>query len=968
MLHRLGARRDLLVTLAVMTLLFVFAITGSRALLASTVHTALEETIASAPGDERVILLQTRLADAQQADAGTELISAALPGSVIHQSVRTPPLPVKEFDGERLTLTTGPQIPDEAELLDGTWPESPGEGALHQGAAEALGLVVGDEITIVAEGQESPLRVTGTWVPTDLSGTLWGQDSPSRTGVDPSAAFAYGPAVVTEDALKATPTTPFVRWLVSAKDLSTDAVRIWRSALPDLPGQMEEAGLTHRGITAAGGLEETLRQAQASLTALAAVTPIPYSLLAVIAVIALWQMFTLLRLQRRPETTIIRARGGTLRTLALWSAAEGAIIAIPAAAAGGLLGRIFGNHPSPWPVVGAVAVGVVTMAVIAGLPAVGAPRLRQVSGRAVVMLIAGAAAFTLWRLLRSGGRTLDVLSISAPALTLVAVAAIGLIAMGPLLGGLARLATHRPSLSPWFEGQLAARRGTQAGVLVLLIVLTATAGLSAAYWGTWQQLRDTSAQVSAGAQVVVSDRMSASGLAELRGLDPVESAAPVFTADYALDDDRGALTAFGPSGFTATSAPPEVLDPGLGALLSGDFFTGPTIQETEVRARVEVAAHPHTKVDFPLDDRTFTFFLLGWNGEVIERIPLGEISTVEEKQETFTAPLPPDGPWQIVAVDTMLDVRANTTDFSVEIEIPGADFSGFTPDILPGPGGEYAATAPLGFTATLTNPDGYFELPGVPRLQRSMYRDDPGPIPIAVTPGWAGPLTPTAIRVSGREVMAEPVAEIPVVPGNPSPAGVLADTGAVAQALLRTGMTTMNVDSAWVSTSDSTATAQTIGESRAEVSDSQWAALSRLMPLLFLAMSGLAVILALPAIGAAAQSELRGRRGEVAIMRAVGMRARIQAGYRRREFGLVFTLAAIIGAAAGTLLAIVLAEPLIRATTPQVSSAVPVLFAVDPLTAAAFGALIAGAGTAVVWWYGRRVGAQAHDPLWREDV
>lgn len=974
---RMRARAELLTVLFVMTALLTLALTGSRAYLEGATASALTQTVAGAEPDDRVALVQTRYVGPEQLDTGSSVIAESLPGAHVWAAIRTPPLPLDGHDGQRLTLTDDSRISSAADLVSGEWPGAPGEMAVHHYAAEQLELSTGDAVTVLVDGEPLELALTGTWLPTDTKDTLWGMDPTSRTGVDPSAAHAFGPALISEETIRQIGSAPFIRWQVLPEGLTPETVTAWQRGVAGLVDELTQAEVSSRGIVVSGGLEATLAQVHESLQAVHAVTPIPYSLLTIIGAIAIWQILSLLRLQRRDETAIVRARGGAVAHFARWSVTEGLLVAVPAAACGAGLSLLFGTGSSPWLIAGLIATGVTLMATAAGWPRRRTPggRLTQVVGTATLALLVGLALFTMWRLLRSGGTLLpgtsriDLLAVIAPAAVLLAAAALSVAVAGPLLGGLARLATRSPGISPTLEARLAARRGVGAGVVVLLVTLTSTAALATTYWGTWQHLRTTSDQVSAGADLVLDERVTARGLQDLRASTGVQGAAAVLRTPYAAAEGDGEITALSPAAYAATSAPDDVFPPGLSKTLGGERLTGPELPGGSVSGEVTAAVTPQMEIISRWADRSIAVSLLVWDGEVLERVDLAKFEATETATpRPFTADLPGPGPWRAVAVDTLLDVRGNPAEFNVSITIDGADFAGFTPDIIAAPGGTYESHDTLGFTAHLMRELADFYRPGVPTLQRFMYAEPGGPVPVAVTPAWPGAQTTTAIRVAGQEIMAEPVAALPVIPGNPSHAGILADAAALTEALLRAGVSHVRADEIWVAANDPGAVALEIGEDRVRVVSSSWASLSILVPTLLLVMAGLALVLALPAIGAAAMSELRTRRAEVAVLRMVGAGPRTQAWYRRREFIFVFALAIAIGGLAGVGLAWSIAEPLIRSTTPQVSAAVPVTLGIDMPAAAAFAAALAGAGTGVLWWYGRRVAAQVRDPLWREDV
>jgi ABC-type antimicrobial peptide transport system permease subunit len=125
--------------------------------------------------------------------------------------------------------------------------------------------------------------------------------------------------------------------------------------------------------------------------------------------------------------------------------------------------------------------------------------------------------------------------------------------------------------------------------------------------------------------------------------------------------------------------------------------------------------------------------------------------------------------------------------------------------------------------------------------------------------------------------------------------------------------------------------------------------------------AGGCVVLALAAIGAVAGAQLRSRRGEVVVLRAIGFGSREQGAIRRRELAFVSIYGAITGLVAGVVVVLVSIAPLARAAVPTAMKSLPTdpLFAplALPVAAAVLAALVAGA-LAV---YGRQVVRQARD-------
>ncbi len=127
---------------------------------------------------------------------------------------------------------------------------------------------------------------------------------------------------------------------------------------------------------------------------------------------------------------------------------------------------------------------------------------------------------------------------------------------------------------------------------------------------------------------------------------------------------------------------------------------------------------------------------------------------------------------------------------------------------------------------------------------------------------------------------------------------------------------------------------------------------------LWIAAAGCAV-LALAAIGAVVGAQLRSRRGEVVVLRAIGLGSREQGAIRRRELAFVAAYGGIAGVLAGGVIVLITIAPLARAAVPNAYVGLPTQplfepFAL-PLALAALGGLIAGA----IAIYGARVTEQA---------
>ncbi len=120
-----------------------------------------------------------------------------------------------------------------------------------------------------------------------------------------------------------------------------------------------------------------------------------------------------------------------------------------------------------------------------------------------------------------------------------------------------------------------------------------------------------------------------------------------------------------------------------------------------------------------------------------------------------------------------------------------------------------------------------------------------------------------------------------------------------------------------------------------------------------------AALLALAALGAVVGAQLRGRSGEVVVLRAIGMGSGQQGRIRRREYTLVIAYGAAIGLAAGLLAAIATIAPLARSAVPEPYPEVRTALMFEPISLAASLAvlLLLVIGSAFV--YGVQVTTQA---------
>jgi ABC-type antimicrobial peptide transport system permease subunit len=127
-------------------------------------------------------------------------------------------------------------------------------------------------------------------------------------------------------------------------------------------------------------------------------------------------------------------------------------------------------------------------------------------------------------------------------------------------------------------------------------------------------------------------------------------------------------------------------------------------------------------------------------------------------------------------------------------------------------------------------------------------------------------------------------------------------------------------------------------------------------------------LLAVLAIGAVVGAQLRARRSEVVILRAIGLDSTSLGALRRRELAIVLGFGLLVGLVAGSTVLIFAVGALARAAVPDAYTALPTLVRMDWIALGAGLLLIVGVLLAVIAAYGARVAAQARRTPNREDI
>jgi ABC-type lipoprotein release transport system permease subunit len=459
-------------------------------------------------------------------------------------------------DGDQAVLGSLDGLADHATLVAGAWPAARSDPAdpiqvvLVDAAATALGVHVGDDVSLVAHAGGAPVtvptRLVGIFEVTSASDPYWFADEQLTAGVHANQRFrTFGPFVTTSDDL--------------LHNASLDSLQLQWRALPDFARQTADDAhslqarvetlherlqvATGKDFQVATGLPRILADAERSLLVSRAGVLLVMAQLAILAAYAVILTASLLADHRRVDTALLRSRGAGPRQVALLALAEGLTFTIPsvlvapwlAAAILGVLNVVgplaeVGLRIDPQVTLGsyvaAAAAGIVSVLLLA-LPAVLAARgfvaeqsalSRQETrtfGQRLGLDIAlvGVTAIALWQLRLYGApltRTvqgslgLDPLLVAAPGIGLVAGGILALRILPRVASAVEAAVARRADLVVALSSRQLARRPLRYTRSALLLMLAISMGVFAlSYATTWATSQRDQAAYQAGAAVRV---------------------------------------------------------------------------------------------------------------------------------------------------------------------------------------------------------------------------------------------------------------------------------------------------------------------------------------------------------------------------------------------------------------------------------------------------------------------------------
>lgn len=908
-----------------------------------------------------------------------------------------------------VVVASVPALDRRATIVDGEWPEGGDQASIQADAAEWLGLAVGDRLRV----GEAEFTITGTWRVDNALDPRWLGETVLIAGVDGAIA---GPLVVDEDAWGRLGESPRVRWTIvpDAATITAHDLDSIDAAWSDLSTALDDAGVGDAGLTQEGWFSLTSNELSARVHALDAVKPVALLMIAALALVTLLELGRLLSEIRGFEIELLWSRGATPGELARTTGIEAAIVS----AFGGLVGAgvAIAVLAALDGVDGVVAAGAAlwlvplataAVAVIAfGAQAYRATRrsarrdspersgrVQRFAGAGVVVLVTVAATISVWQLqlygtpvtpVAGGGTAVDPVTVVAPALALVALVLIGLLVF-PRIAPLAeRAASRRTGVDGILAARSVARRLTLVATPIVLVALACgqfvVAGGYSASWDTsftrTQELRaGTSTRVTTpltGLPGAVPDQIAAT-----RG---VTAFGPVDSGELKLAGDYASVIGIAPRTLAELGATADgIIDPQALAHAIDVGVALPTLQGGPAELTITTSSKGFTQ------DPELSVWIGDDYGQLRHvQLELEPPSGLDVNSR-YSAPLPAvvgtDNAWHLTAIDVGAvgaDANPGRLGPAPRVEVTAIQQGGEELNL----GGSWAAYG-FGDNPGLLETSDAGHGVGLPvgtfarLLPPSAGTADPlsKPVPVAISATFAdrigvekGTALPLPL-VAGAAPVATVVAEVIVgVPAAPDAAAVLVDLGVLDALRLRSFSEPDPSTLFWVGASDPVAVGAALRQNLpgdVQVStlelDPDRDMLGSAAIALWIAAIGSA-LLALAAIGAVVGAQLRARRGEVVVLRAIGVGSRQQGSIRRRELALVSGYGTLIGLTAGLVVVLVTIAPLARAAVPNPFLGLPTTPMFDPLTLglALVALLLLIAATIAV--YGAQVAAQARTP------
>ncbi len=588
-LRRLRGARTLLLAAVVATLIAVSFVVGLLVYGRDVVTAAAQTTIASAPPEERSVLVRgaadvggtglaekdTALRAALRDGIGGRAVDVSVAGYSVGRQL-TGPAGTAEGDTDGIVygdVMFLDDLPEHANLVAGAWAQpgaSTTEVTLARAAAAVLQTGVGARLPILdrRSGTTTEVLVVGIWEPTDLTDPYWRLAPGVSNGTVPGG-HSYGPITLDRaDFLRSWAADASVGWMVrpDLRRVGLEQLVQLRSGIVPLASLPDEVGLSGTGQLSTGMDRLVDRLTRADLVGRSALLT-PVLLIVVLGVYALLLIAMLLTEHRRAETALIRARGAGRAQIAGLAAREATLLVLPAILLGPPLastvltwaGRlpVFADASirlapdlSPWLWAIAGVAALICLVAMVGpsvrrsgtyveeLASRSRPSRLAFAQRASVDVALVALAVLAWFQLRqyasplSGGGNglgIDPLLVVAPTAGVLAGAVVSLRLL-PVVTRLAERYVDRKHWPATMFGMWQAGRRPHAGPVLLLSLAVAVSTLAWAMLSTAQRSLVDQAEFGVGAdlRLVEANGFAPDGrTAQLAALPGVAAVAPV---------------------------------------------------------------------------------------------------------------------------------------------------------------------------------------------------------------------------------------------------------------------------------------------------------------------------------------------------------------------------------------------------------------------------------------------------------
>ncbi len=608
-------------------------------------------------------------------------------------------------------------------------------------------------------------------------------------------------------------------------------------------------------------------------------------------------------------------------------------------------------------------------------------RTRTAATLGTTALALAAAAVAVWQLLlygtplitdASGRVSVNPLAVIAPTLALIATALVALVAFGPLTNAWQRIAAGRRRLQPSYSARQVAR-GLSSYAVAVLVVTLAIGGLVVAsgYSGSWRTLTERNAELIAGADarvMLTSSDFPEAGAepvdgSEFRSISGVSAVAPVFSTPVTIgDDDAGRITAIPHDALTSVvSRAGNTLDvKTLARFLGAPDPTGVALPEgaTSVSLSADIGSADFSPLRgaTPIGWAQSKLWLHNAQGALLTvqfpRVDLSGLGAQSTLHQELHVDLPPGTrQWWLTGIDYTLRVddgyfaaHYSGLTATTSAGTAGVDFDtttwgastlnsfGFSSE-----SGSSSLTIGLPSKGSLTSSIRFVDLGGAssqlsqPGVNGGSYFEPP-PLPIVVSRELADHYRlargdPFTFRFagSGLSINGKISGVVPFVPGVQSRFGIVADFGAFNNYVLSTSPIVPAANQVWVATSNASALTGALPDGATAVTASTAVNSDFAVPAeraLWIAAAG-GLLLAAISLGAVALTVARARRGEIAVLRAVGVSARGQSRSRVWELGAVILVSTGFGILAGAIVSALTVPNLVHSAVESAPSGMP---------------------------------------------